>query len=123
MAQFQCNFCWVLNLRERPARDLPSNNKLLGLIRQVNLNIFWRREPGTISSALTHLKKGHALLKSVGLKPIDLLMTPWPVGDGIGFQAAMEMLMASMKPGKNDLSYTQYDQFEGLALHIQTSYQ
>ena len=48
-APFQCDWCWFINLKGREA--ITGSNKderLLGYIRRVNLDIMWSREPGTV---------------------------------------------------------------------------
>ncbi len=116
---FQCDYCWFVNLKGRPAReDMVGDARLLHVIRRVNLDIMWSREKSTVGNTLANLRKAHNLSEGLGLPPVNLGFDPWPLGDTVGFQIAVEMLLASRRPGRNDSEYTQFDSIR----KIRTSY-
>lgn len=109
-APFQCDHCWFINLkREEPVEESYEHQRLLGYIRRVNLDLLWSRERATVANTLGSVRKGMKMSEELGLKPQDIRLGPWPVGDNQGFQTAIEMLRASQKEGRNDKTYVQFD--------------
>ncbi len=107
---FQCDYCWFVNLKKRAAReDVVRDVRLMEYIRRVNLDIMWSRERSTVANTVSNLRKAEALTESLSLPPVNLGMEAWPIGDPVGFQIAIQMLMASRRPGRNDADYTQFD--------------
>lgn len=107
---FQCDYCWFVNLKHREYNSAaPSERLLLAYIRRVNLDMMWAREESTVRSTLSQVKKGRGLSAEVGLEPVGIAVGPWPVGDPVGFQVALELLRASQKKGRNDETYVQFD--------------
>ena len=90
---FQCDHCWFVNLRKREPRALShSDERLLGYIRRVNLDLIQSSERGTVANTLASLNKGRTMSIEFGLVPQPLKLGSWPLGDGQGFQTAIEML-------------------------------
>jgi hypothetical protein len=107
---FQCEYCWFGNINKRDGNDWYAGDaRQLAYMRQVNLDIFWSREPATVYNTLSTLKRAKVCSENIGLKPINLKVGPWPVEDNCGFQIAMEMLKMSQGKGKNSPDYIQYD--------------
>ena len=86
-----------------------SDEHLLGYICRVNLDLMWSREQGTVANTLAAVNKGRTMSIKLGMVPQLMNLGPWPLGDGQGFQTAIEMLRASQKRGKNDSSHVQFD--------------
>lgn len=82
---------------------------LLGYLRRMNLDVMWSREKTTVNNALLQLRKGARMSEELGLPVVDIVRGPWPIGDDIGVQIALEMLRASQLEGKNDQSYQQFE--------------
>ena len=90
---FQCDHFWFVNLcKWEPRAVSHSDERLLGYIRRVNLNLMWSRERGTVANTLASVNKGRTMSIELGLVPHPLKLGPWPLGDGQGFQIAIEML-------------------------------
>ena len=107
---FQCEFCWFGNIHNMDSNDwYVGDARKLAYMRQVNLDIFWSREPATVYNTLSTLRRAKQCSEDIGLKPINLKVGPWPVGDNCGFQVAIEMLKMSQGKGKNSPDYIQYD--------------
>ena len=109
-ASFQCNRCWFVNLNKRePRKESLADSLLMPYIRRVNLDILWSRETSTVyGNYLVAAKKKNMSLE-LGL-PIQFeARGPWPVGDGLGFQTAVEMVRQSRLAGRNDKAYQQFD--------------
>lgn len=121
---FQCEECWFVNLHRRNSyRASVSDKRLLGYIRRVNLDIMWSRERSTVGNTLSAVKKARDLSVELGLKPQNLLLGPWPVGDDQGFQTAIEMLRGSQREGKNAKEYVQFDTIRKIRTGYSTVYE
>ena len=109
-APFQCDHCWFINLNLRcPNEFFPADARLMSYIRRVNLDMFWSKEGSTVGATYRALKKARGLSEQLGLTPVRIVVGPWPLGDTVGFQIALEILRASKLPGRNDTMYTQFD--------------
>jgi hypothetical protein len=114
-APFQCDWCWFINLEKRtPRAGNLVDERLLGYIRRVNLDIMWSREAGTVDTTLTQLRKMIRLCKDLGMSNIDIPIGAWPVKDEVGFRLAIVMLRASQEKGRNDNNYVQFDSIRKL---------
>ena len=121
---FQCDHCWFVNLCQRePCAMSHSDECLLAYIHRVNLDLMWSRERGTVGNTLAAVNKGRTMSIKLGLVPQPLKLGPWPLGDGQGFQTAIEMLRASQKKGKNDSSYVQFDTVRKIRTAYSTVYE
>jgi hypothetical protein len=107
---FQCEFCWFANIHKSEAnRWYPDDARKLAYFRQVNLDVMWSREPSTVASTLSTLKKAKKASEDLGLDHVNISVGPWPIADTCGFQIAVEMLKLSQNRGKNDKTYVQFD--------------
>jgi hypothetical protein len=123
-APFQCDQCWFINLQFRqPNLENTGDVRLLGYIRRVNLDLFWSREPSTVSNTMSQIKKVNRLSEDLGLNPVQFPRGPWPVGDGMGFQLAIVTLRASQEPGRNNPSYQQYDSIRKLRTGVSNAFE
>ena len=121
---FQCDACWFVNLCKREPNSLShSDERLMGYIRRVNLDLMWSRERGTVANTLAAVNKGRTMSIELGLVPQSIKLGPWPVGDGQGFQTAIEMLRASQRRGKNDANYVQFDTVRKIRTAYATVYE
>ena len=109
-APFQCEFCWFVNINKVESNDwYTSDTRVLAYMRQVNLDMFWSREPSTVSNTLSTLKRAKNCSEEIGMKPINLQVGPWPIADNVGFQVAIEMIKHSQGKGRNSSKYIQFD--------------
>ena len=109
-APFQCDCCWFVNLSKRePSNASESDHRLLGYIRRVNLDMFWSSEGSTVGHSLGNLRKAARMSTLLNLAPHHVPRGPWPVGDNLGFQVAIEMVRASQEKGRNSVEYVQFD--------------
>ena len=121
---FQCDHCWFVNLCKRePSVTSYSNEQLMGYIRCVNLDLMWSRERGTVANTLAAINKGKTMSIQLGLVPQPVKLGSWPLDDGQGFQTAIQMLRASQKKGKNDISYVQFDTVRKIRTTYSTVYE
>ncbi len=86
-----------------------SDQRLMGYMRRVNLDVMWSRENSTVAAILGNIRKGKRMSKALNMDPVKLVMGPWPLEDKQGFQVALEMLRASQLKGRNDSDYQQFD--------------
>ena len=109
-ASFQCDRCWFVNLNRRePRRDSLVDTLLMPYIRRVNLDILWSRETSTVYNNYLVAVKKKNLSVELGLPVQFEPRGPWPVGDNLGFQTAVEMVRQSRLAGRNDKTYQQFD--------------
>jgi hypothetical protein len=121
---FQCEWCWIVNLKGREMReDDPKDVLLIGYLRRMNLDIMWSREPSTVAANLRQLVKGSELSKELGLVPIDIPRGPWPVGDNCGVQLAVQILRSSQKGGRHVKDYQQFDTVRKLRSAYSNAYE
>ena len=67
---FQCDMCWFINLSKREPSALSySDERLMGYIRRVNLDLMWSRERGTVANTLAAVNKGRTMSIELGLVP------------------------------------------------------
>ena len=90
LVPFQCDVCWFRSLEKRePRAGSYQDNRILGYIRRVNLDLIWSRAPGTIASTRDNIKMMLKMWRELGLE-IDLLtLGPWSPDDRVGFKIAM----------------------------------
>ena len=123
-APFQCDHCWFVNLTgQEPDVTSEGDVRLMVCIRRVNLDVMWSREESTVRNTLGNVKKGRLLSEELGLPSVNLQMGPWPVGDALGFQVAIELLCASQRKGRNRADYTQFDSIRKLRAAYSNAFQ
>ena len=107
---FQCDLCIFRLLRKtEPDDESASDRLLLACIRRANLDAFWSREKRTVEGNFNAMKRARANSAVVGLDGGYPCPGPFPFEDVCGYEVAIQMLLGSKKPGKNDATYTQFD--------------
>ena len=107
---FQCDVCWFRALEKREPRVRSyQDNRILGYIRRVNLDLIWSRAPGTIASTRDNIKMMIKMWRELGVT-IDLpTIGPWPPQDKVGFRVALAEVRYSQRPGANEKTHLQFD--------------
>lgn len=107
---FQCECCWIVNIKGREFDPFDAKDLLLQqyLVR-MNLDLMWSREPGTVKATLYQLEKGARLSEELGLDPVEISRGPWPLTDNVGCQVALQILRASQGKGKHSSEYQQFE--------------
>ena len=106
---FSVNFVGA-NIHKSDGNDWYANDAMkLAYMKQINLDIFWSREPSTVQNTYLTLKRSKKCSEEIGLKPIVLNVGPWPVADNCGLQVAIEMVRMSQGRGRNSTKYVQFD--------------
>lgn len=107
---FQCDFCGGVNLTGKEMSSFNQRDRIMmSYTRRVNLDMFWSKEPNTVATTLKNIKKGRNNSARLGLTPIIISQGPWEVGDNMGMQIAIELLIQSQGEGKNASGYQQYE--------------
>ena len=107
---FQCDTCiFRLLWKEEPDSGSAQDSLLLACIRRVNLDAFWSREKSTVEGNFNTMKRAIRLSESLGLEGGYPPPGPFPLVDNCGYEVAIQMVLASKKPGRNAESYTQFD--------------
>ena len=109
MTPFQCDLCIFRNLYGRNPRPVTSDEEGLTVIRRMNLDSIWSREPSTISKNINSLSRLIRTCVGSGFEPQLPKLGPFPVKDESGFCVAFSMLMHSRNPGRHTKLYTQFD--------------
>ena len=108
MTPFQCDLCVFRTLFKRDPRNVEMDKENLSVIRRMNLDSFWAREPSTTLQNLRSLAKLIATCESCGFEPDLPELGPYPLCDTFGYSVAFSMLIHSTKPGQHTESYTQF---------------
>jgi hypothetical protein len=102
MVPFECYFCIFEKLRGTEPNLEPGNKDrvLMACIRRVNLDAFWSRMTSTVTTNRDKVRSGLKLSESVGLKGPYMATTAFPHWDHCGYEVAIQMVLASLKPGR-----------------------
>lgn len=123
-APFQCDYCWFINLKGRLYNEKRAEDRLtLSLIRRVNLDIFWDKEPSTVHSMLQVFVRARSAAQHLDLTPTFLTCKkPWPLGDSVGFGEAMLLLWDSVQPKQANGGLRKFDtvrKLRSMSMNIQ----
>lgn len=105
---FQCDLCIFRNLFKRDPREVELDKENLKVIRRMNLDSIWAREPSTTYQNMLSLVKLVVTCESHGFDPDLPKLGPFPVKDVMGQCVAFSMLIQSRRPGKHTKMYTQF---------------
>jgi hypothetical protein len=105
----QCDLCMFRNLYKRNPRPVTSDRYNLAVIRRLNLDSIWSREPSTIKNNMRSLNKLISTCEGSGFDPELPKLGPFPVGDQLGICVAFSMILHSKNPGNHSKLYTQFD--------------
>ena len=101
---FECDLCHFRNMNRRdPISGCPKDDRTITVIRRAQLDVFWSRRPGTVSGSLGRLRRDYQEVHercNVG----RALLPYFPateVKDRVGMAAAITMLIASLRSGRN----------------------
>ena len=108
MIPFQCDICIFRTLFSRNPRLELSDRENLAIIRRLNLDAMWSREPSTIQNNIRTLNTLIVTCESSGFTPQLPKLGPFPIEDCMGYAVAFGMLVQSMNPGRHDSTYTQF---------------
>ena len=108
MLPFQCEICMFRSLFLRDPRDTTADAENLAVLRRMNLDLIWSREPTTIHKNMLHLNNIISICESAGFTPTLTCPGPYPIEDKWGWSVAFAMLVKSLRPGRHAKSHTQY---------------
>jgi hypothetical protein len=110
-APFQCDFCWFINLKGRMCNERRADDRLnLSLIRRVNLDILWDKEPSMVNSMLQVFVRANSAAQHLGIRPSFMTCKrPWPLSDTVGFGEAMLLLWDSVQKKQTDGGLRKFD--------------
>ena len=109
MTPFQCDLCVFRNLYGRNPRQVLADQENLVVIRRMNLDSIWSREPSTISNNVNSLNRLISTCVGSGFDPQLPKLGPFPLADESGFCVAFSMLIHSRRAGRHTKLYTQFD--------------
>ena len=105
---FQCDLCIFRSLFKRDPRQGPSDLEALEVIRRMNLDIIWSREPSTIAKNLWNINNVIATCEASGFTATLPALGPLPFEDIYGWSVAFTMIIHSTRGGRNAKGYTQF---------------
>lgn len=108
MLPFQCDLCVFRSLFKRDPKGGTSDKEALEVIRRMNLDLIWSREPGTIDKNLLYLNNIITTCEASGFDPELPALGPLPFEDVYGWSIAFTMILHSTRPGKNSKTHTQF---------------
>ena len=101
---FECDLCHFRNMNRRdPISGSPKDDRTITAIRRAQLDVFWSRRPGTVGASLGRLRRDYREVHercNVGRALLPYFPTD-KVMDRVGMAAAITMLTASLRPGRN----------------------
>jgi hypothetical protein len=106
---FQCDICIFRSLFKREPREDISDRENQVVIRRMNLDLIWAREPSTIENNMRSLNKLITTCEAAGFDPQLPNIGPLPLEDKFGMGVAFSMLIHSRQKGRHSKSYTQFD--------------
>jgi hypothetical protein len=111
LVPFECDGCIFSKLRKgiTIASDPAKDRMLLACIRRANLDAFWSRASSTVIANGDRVRSALVLSESVGLQGPYESDGRLPQYDHCGYEVAIQMLLASQKPGKYSHQYSQWD--------------
>ena len=108
MVPFQCDLCIFRLLFKRNPTNTVGDYDHLTVIRRMNLDSMWAREPSTTKANLRSLIKFISTCETLGMEPNLPPLGPFPFSDDFGYSVAFSMLIHSLQGGRHDKSYTQF---------------
>ena len=105
---FQCNLCIFRSLFKRNPREERGDLENLSVIRRMNLDLIWSREPTTIYKNMLYLNSVITIGEAASFTPQLPCPGPFQFEDTYGWSVAFAMLIKSRNPGKHSKAYTQY---------------
>ena len=108
MLPFQCDLCLFRTLFKRNPRGVTADKENLIILRRINLDVIWAREPSTISKNVGYLNKLITTCEASGFSPQLPALGPFPLDDSIGLAVAFSMIIQSTCPGRHSKKYTQF---------------
>jgi hypothetical protein len=111
MVPFECDECVFVKLRKFSTSpyNQEKDKLLLACIRRANLDAFWSRASSTVTANGDRVRAALVLSDSVGLQGPYENDGVMPYNDHCGYEVAIQMLLASRKPGKHSAKYSQWD--------------
>ena len=102
-------------MKRDPQYGSQADDKLSVFIRRANLDLFWSRAPDTIDKSRLGINRIIRESKELEFSPVLEPIGPWPLKDKWDFGIALVTLKASLVPGRNVNTYTQYDSIRKLS--------
>lgn len=123
---FQCDVCWFINLKGRLWNPHRIEDRLcIGVIRRVNLDMFWSREPSTVRGMFRIYDQARRASDALGIQTsVHIQQKAWDLEDRVGFGVAMVILWQSLQGGRNNQDHQQFEsirKIRSLAITIQLS--
>ena len=108
MTCFQCDLCVFRTLFKRNPSSVRTDIENLMIIRRMNLDSIWSREPSTIQNNRRNLAKIIKNCEGRGFEPQLPQLGPCPFEDTMGFSVAFSMLIHSRHKGRHAKTHTQF---------------
>lgn len=102
MTAFQCDQCHFYNLRGRLPIDTEQDKLLQLCICRALLDSFWSRERSTVTKNLTEYRLFLRNSRLLGNNHPFPPRGPFPTIDSDGMEVACNLLIRSLRPGRND---------------------
>lgn len=115
LVPFECDDCIFVKLRGTlPDYSQQMDLLLLKCIRRINLDAFWSRSTLTVNSNAISARMQLKMSQLVGLEGPFIHTQSLPLFDHCGYEVAIGHVLYSMRPGRSDPTYTQFDTIRSL---------
>ena len=108
MVQFEFDECIFVKLRGENACPTVQDKHLKAMIRRIVLDIFWGRATETVKSNRRSIDRNIMMSKGLGMKGPYHSQGPLPNFVHCAYEVDIQMVRASLNPGRNDSSHVQY---------------
>lgn len=107
MAPFECDLCIYRKLMgtDPDPRHKHRDELLFDCIRRMNLDAFWSRASSTVKTQARNTERGLKYSRRVRLEGPAQDPGPLPPYDHCAYEVAIQMLQASLEPGKYSLKH------------------
>jgi hypothetical protein len=110
LVTLECDLCTFRKLCFcDPLPNCEQDRLLLACIRRITLDAFWSRAPLTVLGNRDKIRQGLVLSKLVGLEGPYVHFGSMPSTDTFGYEVAIQIVLASRRPGEYSREYTQWD--------------
>lgn len=110
LMSFECDFCVFEKLFGRvPGLASEQDSFAMACIRRVNLDACWSRASSTVQANTYKVREGLSISLKMGMTGPYLNPGPLPRHDHCGYEVAIQMVVASLEPGRYSNSHKQWE--------------
>lgn len=110
LISFECDFCVFGKVFDHdPDVNSEKDNFAMACIRRINLDACWSRASSTVNANTYKVREGLKISLGMGMKGPYLNPGPLPRHDHCGYEVAIQMVVASLEPGRYSTTHKQWE--------------